>query len=123
MQAKAVFLLDNFMRRKRLTHASAGSAWLRDNNINTQHHVVPVPGNAAELTGPARDVHAWLTDEHARTGQPVPVKAVIEAKGTFHRLLECQVLIGRPLEELLDASLLYVEEDRRPETEGEEDAD
>lgn len=72
--------------------------------------VIPVAGDASGLSEQARIIHAWLIEEHARTGQPVMVRTVINTHGFMHRKLECKTLQGFPLEELQDASLLYPQE-------------
>lgn len=92
--------------------------------INVMHHVVPVPVEPdADISPQARTIHDWLITENARTNAPVLVNLIIKTHGFKHRLLDgMKTLRGFPVEELLDAGLLYVEEDRRPELEN-DDAD
>ena len=89
--------------------------------IHVLHHVVPVPVEPpADISEQARTIHAWLIQEHARTNAPIQMRAIIKAHGFKHRLIDGEkTLRGFPVEELLDAGLLYVEEERRPELDDE----
>lgn len=72
--------------------------------------VIPVAGDASDLSEQARIIHAWLLEEYARTGTAIKVGTVINTHGFMHRKLEGKTLRAFPLEELQDASLLYPEE-------------
>lgn len=86
-----------------LTTAKGGIKTIEGNRF-----VVPVAGDTAGLSEQAKTIHAWLlTRPH-----PVLVRDVIQAHGFPHRKLEVKTLRAFPLEELLDASLLYVEDDQ-----------
>ena len=83
-------------------------------------HVVPVAATVypLDLSQQARDIHQWLIQQPPGG---VLVSDVIRAKGyTLKRpygLPDAKTMRGFPLEELYEHSLLYVEEERRPETE------
>lgn len=88
--------------------------------IPRTHHVVAVPVKTYpfDLSQQARDIHQWLIDHPAES---VIVSDIIRKHGYSLRrpygLPEGKTLRGFPLEELYDHSLLFVEEERRPEAE------
>lgn len=80
--------------------------------------VVPVAGSTAGISEQARIIHAWLLEQHAQHSKPIPVLDVINTHGVKRYVQHIQhiqhvvrSLQAFPLEEMLDASLLYVAED------------
>lgn len=84
-----------------LFHEKGGIKTILDNKF-----VVAVAGDTAGLSEQAQKIHAWLITEN----KPVQVRDVIWAHGYWDRRYEHKSLRGFPLEELVDASLLYVED-------------
>lgn len=80
-------------------------------------HVVPVAATVypLDLSQQARDIHQWLVEQ----GGPVLVGDVIKKHGYKlkrpYGMPDTKTLRGFPLEELYDHSLVYIEEERRPE--------
>lgn len=79
--------------------------------IPSTKRVVPVAGDTAGLSEQARDIHAWLLQQTP----PVRVGDIIKQHGfpitRPYGLPDGKTLRAFPLEELVDASLLYVAED------------
>ena len=77
--------------------------------------VVPVAGSTAGISEQARIIHSWLLEQYTQRNKPVPVLDVINTHGAKRYVQHMQHVIRSlqafPLEELLDASLLYVVED------------
>lgn len=93
--------------------------------IQVGKHVVAVAVGTypLDLSQQARDIHQWLVEQ----GGPVLVGEVIKKHGYKlkrpYGMPDTKTLRGFPLEELYDHSLVYIEEERRPEEEGEADED
>lgn len=85
--------------------------------IISNRHVVAVPAGTypLDLSQQARDIHQWLLEQ----GGSVLVGDVIKKHGYPLRRQDVQAwtktLRAFPLEELYDHSLVYIEEERRPE--------
>lgn len=83
-------------------------------------HVVPVAATVypLDLSQQARDIHQWLIKQPPGG---VLVADVIKKHGFRlqrpYGLPDAKTLRGFPLEELYDHSLVYIEEERRPEAE------
>lgn len=77
--------------------------------------VIPVSGSTAGISEQARIIHAWLLEQYAQRNKPITVLDVINTHGAKRYVQHMQHVVrslqGFPLEELLDASLLYVAED------------
>lgn len=84
-----------------LFHEKGGIKTILDNRF-----VSAVAGDTAGLSDQAKTIHAWLLKE----SKPVQVREVIKSHGFWDRRYENKSLRGFPLEELQDASLLYVED-------------
>lgn len=74
--------------------------------ILNNRKVVAVAGAATDLSDQAQKIHAWLLTK----GEPVQVNDIIWVHGFWDRRHENKSLRAFPLEELQDASLLYVED-------------
>lgn len=83
--------------------------------IPPEKGVVPVAGSTEGISEQARIIHTWLVEQHAERKTPISVGEGInthgERKYRRHLQMTVRTLSAFPLEELLDASLLYVAED------------
>lgn len=101
---------------KPATDAQAGGIKV----IASSNHVVPVAAKTypLDLSQQARDIHQWLTQQPPGG---VLVSDVIKKHGFRlqrpYGLPDAKTMRGFPLEELYDHSLIYVDEERRPEAE------
>lgn len=80
--------------------------------IHALQRVKSVPGDTTGLSEQAKDIYAWLQQQPEG---PILVSDIIKEHGYRHRLPygqdDTKTLNAFPLEELVDASLLYVVED------------
>lgn len=77
--------------------------------------VVPVAGDTTGLSGQAIMIHEWLLETYGNEQQPISARRVIQTFGKrvwqSNLQTEYHSLGAFPMEELQDASLLYVVED------------
>ena len=82
--------------------------------ILSNKYVVPVAGSTKNISEQATLIHKWLMDTYAAEGAAIRVSCVILKFGRrtrkFSPTRDTMCIQGFPLEELQDASLLYVEE-------------
>lgn len=80
----------------------------------SDQRIIPVAGGTTGISEQATIIHKWLLDTYAAENAAILVKDVINKFGywsrTFSPVRDVMKLKGFPLEELIDASLLYVEE-------------
>lgn len=72
--------------------------------------VIPVAGDTSVLDETAKRIHIWALGYHERTGEPVRIHDIVKQFGVQHKLMNTLYLPHFPIEHMIDASLMYVDE-------------